>query len=225
MWDYPTCGVCNVPRGKTSWRHGEGTELSLQQGCQNPNCLCKPHLFLTRGSKEQPWAILQGSLRWERKGTSCHIHPLAKVEKLSKGKWLPLEDEDLLQSKGCVHFSFLFSTTEKCQRANGSQELLPLLYLDKNVSPSTAFFLFYHQKEKSWNNLGCQLAPNDWEGREYFQLQGQILYVCSNQRQIREKPKALELGIKRVCAGLICSNSWGSCTFNILLGKSSIPKD
>lgn len=80
-----------------------------------------------------------GKSQMGKKGTSCYIHPLAKVEKLSNKKQLSLVDEDLLQSKGCAHFSSLFSTTEKCQRASGSRELLPLLYPDKEVSPATAF--------------------------------------------------------------------------------------
>lgn len=85
--------------------------------------------------------------------------------------------------------------------------------------------LIYHQKEKCQNNLGYQFILNDWEGREYFQVQGQSLYICSNQRQIREKPKALELGVERVWDSLICSNSRDNCTHNVLMGKSHVPKD
>lgn len=226
VWDYPTCGVCNVPRGKTSWRHGEGTEPSLKQNpnCLNPNCLCKPFIF-NPGLQGAATSRSSGKSQVGKKRNKLSHSPPGKSWKVEQWEATSIGRWGFAPIQRLAHFSFLFSTTEKCQRANGSQELLPLLYLDKEVSPSTAFFLIYHQKEKSQNNLGYRLTPNDWDGKECFQLQGQILYVCSNQRQIGEKPKALELGIKRVCSGWICSNSRDSCMCNVLLGKSAIPKD
>lgn len=74
-----------------------------------------------------------------KKVTSCYVHLLAKVEKLSNGKQLPLEIGDLLQYKGCAHFFSFCSAIEKCQGASGSQEFVALLYVDKGVSPARAF--------------------------------------------------------------------------------------
>lgn len=150
-WDYPTCGVCDVPRGKTSWRHGEGTERSLQQ---NPNYLCKPHLFLTRGSKEQPRAIVQGSLRWGKKKEECiTFTPWQKLkveqwEAASTGRWgfAPVQ----------MLCSFFFLVFYHWKVPEGKwQPRAPSFIVPRQRS----FSLINHQKrKKSQNYLGYQMT-------------------------------------------------------------------
>lgn len=55
------------------------------------------HIYLNQGLRGAAMSCSAGKFQeGKKKGTGCYIHPLAKAEKLSKGKQLPLEDEDLL---------------------------------------------------------------------------------------------------------------------------------
>lgn len=58
--------------------------------------------------------------------------------------------------------------------------------------------LIYHPNKQVIITLGYYLMPNDWEGREHFQLKGQSLYVFSNQRHHQKESKGFWVGNKKV---------------------------
>lgn len=151
-----------------------------------------------------------------KKATSCYIHPLAKVEKLSNGKQLPLEVGDLLQSKGCAHFSSFFSAIEKMPEGKWQPRAPCFIVCRQRGFSSKSFLWFIKKILKSHNNLGI-LAHAKWLEREgTFPTQRTKLVCLLKPKASSERNwKAFELGIKRVWSGLICSNSRDSCTHNL----------
>lgn len=134
--------------------------------------------------------------RKKKKATSCYIQPLAEVEKLSNAKQLPLEAGDLLQRLS----SFFFLLFYHKKVAEGKwQPTAPcfIVHRQRGFSSKSCCWFIIGKKEVVVT-LGYQLMPNDWEEREGFQLKGQSLYVCSNQRLSQKETKGFWVGNEKV---------------------------